>query len=151
MTLNFLAANVAVCVLMLTLPAQAQEVSEPRAPSVSLPALLLDAVAPSATEAHEGKVSYYGNQFGGRRTSSGERFEPNALTMAHRTLPFGTMVRVTNLQNNQSIVVRVNDRGPHIGGRVGDVSPAAARVLMMLRAGVVRARLEVLNMAAELK
>ena len=71
--------------------------------------------------------------------------------MAHKTLPFGTMVRVTNLQNYQSIIVRVNDRGPHIADRVGDVSPGAARMLMMLRSGVVKARLEVMGVAEALK
>jgi rare lipoprotein A len=90
-------------------------------------------------------VSYYGSAFAGRRTSSGERYAPDVLTMAHRTLRFGTLVRVTNLQNSLSVVVRVNDRGPFTGGRVGDVSAGAARLLGMLQAGVVQARFEVLG------
>ena len=92
-----------------------------------------------------GKVSYYGDEVAGRKTSSGERFDPRAFTMAHRTLPFGTRVRVTNLQNNKSVIVRVNDRGPGIADRVADVSESAARELRMLHSGVVEARLEVLR------
>ena len=101
----------------------------------------------STAYAFEGKVSYYGSAFAGRKTASGERVNPSALTMAHKTLPFGTMVRVTNLQNNRSVVVRVNDRGPHMADRVGDVSAGAAQELGMLRSGVVKARLEVVSMA----
>lgn len=95
-------------------------------------------------------MSYYGARFAGRKTASGETVNPDAFTMAHKTLPFGTMVRVTNLQNNRSVIVRVNDRGPHTAGRVGDVSIGAARELGMMRAGVVKARLEVVRVA-ELK
>ena len=97
----------------------------------------------SATE--NGRLAWYGNKFAGRRTASGERFDPNALTMAHKTLPFGTRVKVTNLDNDRSVVVRVNDRGPTQPDRVGDVSRAAANRLGMLRAGVVDARLEVVG------
>jgi len=92
-----------------------------------------------------GKVSYYGIEFAGRKTSNGELFDPSILTMAHKTLPFGTMVRVTNLQNSKSVVVRVNDRGPYIRDRVGDMSASAARVLGMVQSGVVDARLEVIT------
>jgi len=91
-----------------------------------------------------GKVSWYGRRFAGRRTASGEPFEPDALTMAHRALPFGTLVRVTNLRNRRAVVVRVNDRGPHVGSRIADVSLGAARALGMVRSGVVEARLELL-------
>jgi rare lipoprotein A len=97
-----------------------------------------------------GLLSFYGKELAGQRTSSGERFDPKRLTMAHPTLPFGTRVRVTNLRNNRSVVVRVNDRGPFTGGRVADVSLAAASLLGMVRAGIVRARLEVLGMAGAL-
>jgi rare lipoprotein A len=92
----------------------------------------------------QGRVSYYGRGFAGRRKASGERFDPRALTMAHRSLPFGARLRVTNLANRQSVVVRVNDRGPFIGGRVADLSHAAAVVLGMLHSGVARASLEIL-------
>lgn len=105
------------------------------------------AQAPAAARAHRlrGRVSWYGRRFAARKTASGEPFDPDALTMAHRALPFGTLVRVTNLRNRRSVVVRVNDRGPHTGGRIADVSLAAARALGMLRSGVVEARLELLG------
>ena len=92
-----------------------------------------------------GKVTYYGHWHAGRKTANGERFNPNALTMAHRTLPFGTLVRVTNLHNNQSVVVRVNDRGPVSLKRVGDLTLAAASKINMLRAGVADVVLEIVN------
>lgn len=95
--------------------------------------------------AQTGRIAYYGRKFAGRRTASGERFDPEAMTMAHRTLPFGTRVRVTNLENGKSVIVRVNDRGPSAQGRIGDVSQAAAEQLEMVKAGVVDARLEVLR------
>ena len=89
-------------------------------------------------------ASYYGAAFAGRRTASGERFDARALTAAHRELPFGTHVRVTNLANGRSVTVRINDRGPFAGGRLVDLSWEAARELDMLRSGVARVRLEVL-------
>lgn len=91
-----------------------------------------------------GKISFYGAKFHGRRTASGERFDQNALTAAHPRHPFGTRLRVTNLSNGKSVVVRVNDRGPLTKNRILDVSRAAARQLEMIDAGVVRARVEVL-------
>lgn len=94
--------------------------------------------------AAEGMASYYGADFAGRPTASGERFDPSDLTAAHRTLPFGTRVRVTNLDNGRSVVVRVNDRGPYARGRILDVSVAAARALDMLHRGTARVRLEIL-------
>jgi rare lipoprotein A len=103
----------------------------------------------SQTSSATGPVAWYGPGFVGRLTANGERFDPDALTMAHRTLPFGTRVRITNLRNQKSVVLRVNDRGPFTPGRIADVSPAAARLLDMLRHGVVPARLEVLSGAAD--
>lgn len=93
----------------------------------------------------EGMVSFYGRGFAGRRTASGERFDPAARTMAHRFLPFGSWVKVTVLPAGPSVVVRVNDRGPAIASRIGDLSHAAAKSLGMISAGVVRARLELLK------
>jgi len=90
----------------------------------------------------EGTASYYGKAHHGKRTASGERFNQNALTAAHRTLPFGTRVRVTNLDNGRSVVVRINDRGPFGRGRIIDVSKAAAEQLNMLRSGTAPVRLE---------
>jgi rare lipoprotein A len=81
----------------------------------------------SAAAAESGIASVYA--YSGSKTASGERASPGGLTAAHRTLPFGTKVRVTNKRNGQSVVVRINDRGPFVRGRVIDVTPAAARVL----------------------
>lgn len=124
-------------------PATTETQAAPFPPAFAMPSAVASAVA----AAFEGIVSYYGNEFAGRKTANGERFDPNLLTMAHRTLPFGTLVRITNLANNKSVVARVNDRGPFTGGRVGDLSTAAAAVIDMVRAGVTRARLEVLGPA----
>ena len=74
-------------------------------------------------------ATYYGQEFAGRRTASGETFNPSAMTAAHRTLPFGSRVRVTNSRNGRSIIVRINDRGPFVKGRCIDLSTGAARVL----------------------
>lgn len=92
-----------------------------------------------------GEASYYGDGFHGRKTASGERFNMHDLTAAHRKLAMGTRVRVTNLANGRQVVVRINDRGPYHGGRVIDVSYAAARKLDMLSDGVVPVKVEVLG------
>lgn len=83
-----------------------------------------------------GKASFYADKFQGRPTSSGETFSQHKLTAAHRTLPFGTRVKVTNLANGRSVYVIVNDRGPFAGGRILDVSKKAAQKLGMVDAGV---------------
>lgn len=94
-----------------------------------------------------GKASWYGGKFHGRKTASGERFNKNALTAAHRKLPFGTKVRVTHLGNHKSVVVRINDRGPFGNkGRIIDISEAAAKRLGMKQSGVARVKLEVLSL-----
>ncbi len=93
----------------------------------------------------EGTVSWYGAQFHDRQTANGERFDMGALTMAHPTLPFGTRVRVTNLGNGRSVVVRVNDRGPFVGHRIADVSRGAAAQLGIVSRGVARVRIEALD------
>src|SRR3546814_11559044 len=85
-------------------------------------------------------LSYYGNELAGNRTANGERFDPGQLTAAHRTLPFGSMVRVTNMSNGDSVVVRINDRGPFSRGRVIDVSHAAAREIGLQRSGTARVK-----------
>jgi len=92
-----------------------------------------------------GRISMYGNDFAGRKTASGEPFDPTALTMAHRTLPFGTRVRVTNLENQRTVEVVVNDRGPFMSGRIADLSEAAARRIGMVADGVVEALLDVIQ------
>ena len=86
-------------------------------------------------EIGRGKASWYGPGFHGKRTASGERFDMNDLTAAHRTLPFGTRVRVRNIQNGLEVVVRINDRGPQIRDRIIDLSKAAAAALDLLQAG----------------
>jgi rare lipoprotein A len=90
-----------------------------------------------------GLASWYGEAHQGRRTASGEIYDKGRLTAAHRTLPLGTRLRVTNLENGRIVRVRVNDRGPYVGGRVLDLSEAAARALGMREDGVVRVRLDV--------
>jgi rare lipoprotein A len=102
-----------------------------------------------AVAIERGRVSLYGVAFAGKTTASGERFDPAALTMAHRTLPFGTRVRVTNLTNHRSVEVRVNDRGPAVRDRIADVSLAAARRLGMTDDGVIEATLEVIELPAD--
>jgi rare lipoprotein A len=92
-----------------------------------------------------GMASWYGPGFHGRRSASGEVFDQNAMTAAHRTLPFGTQVRVTNLNNGRQVVVRINDRGPFTGGRVIDLSAAAASSIGLRSSGVGRVQLEVLS------
>ena len=93
----------------------------------------------------EGMASYYAHKFDGRPTASGEIYNEKKMTAAHRDLAFGTDVRVTNLSNNKSVVVRVNDRGPFVAGRIIDVSFAAAQRLDFVQAGVVKVRLEVVD------
>ena len=122
--------------------AQAQTAASP-APATPARA----AAAPADAGAAQGKVAYYGRKFAGRKTASGERFDPNAMTMAHKTLPFGTLVRVTNTNNPKSVVVRVNDRGPTQADRIGDLSAAAARRIGMTRSGVVEASFETVGKA----
>lgn len=90
----------------------------------------------------EGVASYYGAELAGNRTANGERFNPNALTAAHRTLPMGTKLKVTNKANGKSVIVRINDRGPFAKGRIIDVSRAAAEKISMIRSGTARVVLE---------
>jgi rare lipoprotein A len=149
MSLRSLATAGAALVLSLALNAHAQPASAPAAAEkpAAAPVTSGPAAAPAAADATEGRLAYYGRKFAGRKTASGERFNPNALTMAHKTLPMGTLVRVTNLKNNKSVVVRVNDRGPTTADRIGDLSRAAAGKLRMLRSGVIDAKLEVVGSA----
>ena len=98
--------------------------------------------AASAGGGYSGKASYY---WQGQRTASGARFNPSAMTAAHRSLPFGTRVRVTNRSNGRSVVVTINDRGPFIAGRIIDLSRGAAQAISMTGAGVASVSLEVLG------
>jgi rare lipoprotein A len=103
----------------------------------------LNGAAPLAVE--EGEASYYADKFEGRATASGELFSQDELTAAHRTFPFGTMLRVVNLRNNRMVVVRVNDRGPGKASRIVDLSRRAAEELQMVANGIARVRVEVLR------
>src|SRR4051812_11265699 len=89
-----------------------------------------------------GVASWYGPGFHGRRTASGERFDQNELTAAHRQLPLGSEVKVTNLENGRSITVAINDRGPYVGGRVINLSKAAAQRLGIVEDGLAKVRIE---------
>lgn len=93
-----------------------------------------------------GKASFYANKFNGRKTSNGERFSSKELTAAHRSFPFNTMVEVTNLANNKTIVVRVNDRGPYSKHRLIDLSREGAEQLGFVKKGVASVRLRVIGM-----
>lgn len=95
-------------------------------------------------------ASYYGGRFHGRKTASGERFDKNALTCAHKSLPFDTILIVTNPKNGKSVTVRVNDRGPFTRGRDVDLSYAAAKEIDMLRAGVIPVDVVVLEPNTEM-
>ena len=112
---------------------------------LAIPVAAQEQNADDSTEIGSGMASYYGDELAGNRTASGERFDPDQMTGAHRSLPFGSMVRVTNVANGDSVVVRINDRGPFSRGRVIDISHAAAREIGMHRSGTARVRLALLN------
>lgn len=103
------------------------------------------AQAGPATPLGGGMASFYGRELAGNRTANGEAFDPGDLTAAHRTLPFGTRLRVTNQRNGMSVVVRVNDRGPYARGRVLDLSQAAAERIDMVRTGSAPVTIELLQ------
>jgi rare lipoprotein A len=100
---------------------------------------------PVESSHQEGVASWYGEKFHGRITASGQAYDMYGLTAAHPALPLGTRIRVTNLRNNRSIILRVNDRGPSIPGRMLDVSLAAAGSLGFVNAGLTRVRVEIVN------
>jgi rare lipoprotein A len=98
---------------------------------------------PNVADFHQtGRASWYGRFFHGRRTANGERYDMHALTAAHRTLPLGSYVRVTNPDTDRSVVVKINDRGPYVRGRIIDLSVAAAHALVMQRAGTANVQIE---------
>lgn len=110
--------------------------------SAALPAQANDKV--EALQTITGSASWYGGKFHGRTTANGERYNMNELTAAHKTLPFGTKVRVTNARTGKAVVVRINDRGPFVGKRVIDLSRGAAQAVGMINQGVAQVKLEVL-------
>jgi peptidoglycan lytic transglycosylase len=107
------------------------------APYASASAADASPASEQGSKVQEGQASWYGPGFHGRRTASGERFDTNAMTAAHRTLPFGSRVRVVNKRTGDSVVVRINDRGPYAKGRVIDLSRASAEALGISGVGMV--------------
>lgn len=112
--------------------------------SVSAPVSLAQELV-SVVDTATGVASWYGGKFHGRRTASGETYNQHALTAAHRTLPFGTEVVVTNQNTGKSVVVRINDRGPFTGGRIIDLSHKAASQIGMINSGTARVTLEIIG------
>jgi len=119
--------------------------AEPVSTIANAPNAPADNIIARVVRVISGIASWYGPGLHGNRSASGEIFDQNALTAAHLTLPFGTQVRVTNLSNGQSVVVRINDRGPFTGNRVIDISKAAAQRIGMTGAGITPVKLEVLG------
>ncbi len=125
--------------LLLALAACAQQSA--RTPPTPAPAPGASA-APNRAFTQEGRASWYGANHHGKTTANGEPFDMEALSAAHRTLPFGTMVRVTNKANGKTVTVRINDRGPYVDGRIIDLSARAARELGIMKNGVAAVRIE---------
>lgn len=149
MAYRFLAAATATLVVALSPLVHAQTTAQPAAPAAAPAAAAAPIPAApekaASAESSEGKVAYYGKKFNGRKTASGERFNAGAMTMAHKTLPFGTMVKVTNIKNSKSVIVRVNDRGPSTPDRIGDLTSGAASKIGLISTGVIDAKLEVVG------
>jgi rare lipoprotein A len=99
-------------------------------------------VSTSKLSSQTGTASFYSNKFNGNKTASGEIYRKSKLTAAHKTLPFGTQVKVTNLSNKRSVTVRINDRGPFAKGRIIDLSRGAAKKLGMIKQGVTKVKIE---------
>ena len=143
LVLSLACSAVATLVLVL-IPAGAARSQQPPAPGSPAPSSGLKG---TVGETQTGLAAYYSNRLNGRRTASGERYNQDAMTTAHQTLPFGTRVKVINTKNNKSVVLRVNDRGPTQQGRIVDVSRRAARSLGFVRQGLVDSKLEVVEAA----
>jgi rare lipoprotein A len=125
----------------------------PRAAQASVPppsccAASAEGSAPAPGNTETGYASWYGDPYHGRRAANGEVYDKNKLTAAHLTLPFGTQVKVTDLENNRSVHVRINDRGPFVKGRIVDLSLAAARQIQMVGPGTALVRIEILSVPA---
>jgi rare lipoprotein A len=118
--------------------------NEPDPPAPRLEMVSLPPPAPAPTFEQTGIASFYGRQFQGRTTASGEKFDMNDMTAAHRTLPLGTVVKVTNLENGRTVTVTVNDRGPNRRGRIIDLSKRAAEELGIVDDGLAEVRIEVM-------
>ena len=112
---------------------------------VVIAGILMFAAMPCLAGDEQGNASYYADSLQGNSTASGEPYDKDRLTAAHRSLPFGIRVKVTNLDNGKSVVVVINDRGPHVKSRIIDVSGAAAKELELLDSGTAEVKLEVLD------
>ena len=123
-------------------PAEVKQVAAPPAAELPKPKLK---VVPEVVKVITGEASWYGPGFYGNRTANGEVYKPGTMTAAHRTLPFGTKVRVTNLWNGRSAVIRINDRGPFVYHRVIDLGHGAASDLGLTASGIAQVKLEVLR------
>ena len=121
----------------------------PPAEVTSRESLRKDRSETTASRILYGKASYYADKFHGRKTASGEIFDMNLPTAAHRTFPFGTTCRVTNISNQKSVIVKINDRGPFIEGRIIDLSKAAAKSIGAIQDGVVDVKIEILSLPQE--
>jgi len=133
--------------LLLLLPAACASPTPPYALSAPPPAAIPPGAPPPTAQFHQvGLASWYGGKFHGRRTASGEVFDQNGPTAAHRTLPFGTHVRVINLENGRATVLRITDRGPFVRGRIIDVSRRAAEVLGFRNQGVTRVGIQIVQL-----
>lgn len=117
----------------------------PEAPKPQIVKQAQQVVAQAVKVGSRGMASWYGPGFNGRRSANGERYNQNGLTAAHRSLPFGTKVKVTNVRTGRSVVVRITDRGPHVRGRIIDLSAAAARIVGVMQSGVAPVQVEVLG------
>ena len=117
----------------------------PVAAPAAAPAAVAKTPAAASTDSMSGKIAYYGSKFNGRKTASGERFSSKAMTMAHKTLAFGTLVKVTNPANKKSVVVRVNDRGPATPDRIGDLTTAAAKKIGITKVGVAEVTMQIVG------
>ena len=124
-------------------PTRRQPPTAAPAPTPTPPAAR--ALPPEARAVWTGTASWYGEAHHRKKTASGEPFDMHALTAAHRTLPFGTRVRVTSLETGRSVTVRINDRGPFVGGRTVDISRAAAQSIGMIDRGVAKVKLDVIE------
>jgi rare lipoprotein A len=153
------ASSVALAAVVFTLSTRTVQADAllPRPASTAIPAAPVASATPAllapqktaasqSAELLHGIASWYGNVFNGRRTASGERFDMYAMTACHPTLPFGTIVRVKNLDNNRSVVVRITDRGYLFEGRVIDLSYAAAQKLAMTKVGLAKVDLQVISL-----
>ena len=139
-----LACSVAVTLVLVLVPVGPALSQQPPASGSAAPASGLKG---TVGETQTGLAAYYSRRLNGRRTASGERYNQDAMTTAHQTLPFGTRVKITNTKNNKSVVLRVNDRGPTQQGRIVDVSRRAARSLGFMKQGLVDSKLEVVQAA----